>query len=268
MHSFTGQVHLKDEPDAVLAAKVTVDLNRVIVRAADSEIGSWPHAAIRLQKVDDYVHMTADGETLVLSLDNAGFFLDLMGVNDDPPYAKTGRRSRRKKAALMPEPPPPAPEGSRSKYVADDATAASFSDMRSKAAASYRDDAKLDSRLALVLGGAAALILIGAALNWGSARLFDPGSFPIARTLAGFAGVAGLIGLYFAYFDRERLIGSALAVSAGGVLLGILYFYMRAAQLKLGFVLTLVGAIALVLVGVSGMSARGEPSPPDESGDE
>lgn len=257
-----------DEPDAVLAAKVTVDLNRVIVRAGDSEIGSWPHAGIRLQKVDKDVHMTADGETLVLTLDNADFFLDLMGVNDDPPLATNGRRRRRKKPALMPDPPPAAPEGSRSKYVADDATAASFSDLRSKAAASYRDDAKLDSRLALVLAGAAALILVGAALNWGSARLFDPGSFPIARTLAGFAGVAGLIGLYFAYFDRERLIGSALAVSAGGVLLGILYFYMRAAQLKPGFVLTLAGAIGLVLVGASGLSPQGAPPQPDESGDQ
>lgn len=255
MHNFTGQVHLMNEPDAALAARVTVDLNRVIIRAGDSEIGSWPHAGIRLEKVEEAVHMTADGETLVLSLENADFFLDLMGVNDDPPA--TSRRRRRKKPALMPEPPPPAPEGSRSKYVADDATAASFSGLRNKAAESYRDDAKLDSRLALVLAGAAALIVIGAALNWGSARLFDPGSFPIARSLAGFAGVAGLIGLYFAFFDRERVLGSALAISAGGVLLGILYFYMRAAQLKLGFMLTLVGAIGLVFVGAFGLSERG-----------
>ena len=33
MHDFHGTIHLLDEPDQVLDAKVTVDLNRVLVRA-------------------------------------------------------------------------------------------------------------------------------------------------------------------------------------------------------------------------------------------
>ncbi len=256
MHNFTGKVHLIDEPDQILDARVTVDLNRVLIRAGDAEIGSWPHADIALREIDGDIHLTADGDTLVLALENGGFFLDLMGVNDDPP-PPAGRRARKRKPALMPDPPPPAPQGSRSQYVGDDATAARFSDLRNKAAESYRDDSKIDRKLALILAGATGLVVVGALMNWGSARLFDPGSFPIARSLAGFAGVAGLIGLYFAYFDRERVVGSALAISAGGVLLGILYFYMRAAQLKLGFVLTLVGAVGLVFVGAHGISQRG-----------
>ena len=267
VHNFTGKVHLIDEPDEILDAKVTVDLNRVLIRSGDAEIGSWPHADIALEKVDKNIHLKADGETLVLAIEGGDFFLDLIGVNDDPPRTK-GRRARKKKAALMPEPPPPAPEGSRSQYIGDDATAASFSGLRSKAAETYRDDAKLDRRLALVLAGAAALVILGAALNWGSARIFEPGSFPIARALAGFGGVAGLIGLYFAYFDRERVIGSALAISAGAVLVGILYFYMRAAQLKLGFVLTLVGAVGLVFVGAFGMSQGSIASEREESREE
>jgi hypothetical protein len=267
VHNFTGQVHLLDEPDHILDAKVTIDLNRVLIRAGDAEIGSWPHADVNLEKVDNNIHLKTDGGTLVLALDNGDFFLDLMGVNDDPPLP-TGRRARRRKPALMPDPPPPAAPGSKSNYVGDDATAASFSDLRNKAAESYHDDAKIGPRLALVLAGAAILVILGAAIDWGSARLLDPGSFPIARSLAGFAGVAGLIGLYFAYFDRERVIGSALAISAGGVLLGILYFYMRAAQLKLGFVLTLVGAIGLVFVGAFGMAQQGTTTGPGESEDE
>ncbi|MDJ0923574.1 MAG: hypothetical protein QNJ77_03350 [Acidimicrobiia bacterium] len=256
MHNFTGKVHLANEPDAALDAKVLVDLNRILIRAGDAEIGSWQHNDVRIAKKQDGIHLATEGETLVLQLENGEFFLDLMGVNDDPPYGTKGKR-RRKKPELMPEPPPGAPEGSRDKYVADEATSASFDGLRSKAAASYPDDTKLEPKLALILGGAAVLILLGAALNWGAARLFDPGSFPIARALAGFAGLTGLIGLYFAYFDRERLTGSALAISAGGVLLVILYFYTRAAQLKLGFVLALVGAVGLIYVGVIGMSEKG-----------
>ena len=92
MHDFAGKVHLLDEPEQFLDAKVIVDLNRVLIRASDAEIGSWPHADIGLERVDGDIHLTADGETLVLALENAEFFLDLMGVNEDPPPSKSLRR--------------------------------------------------------------------------------------------------------------------------------------------------------------------------------
>lgn len=256
MQDFTGTVHLAAEPEAVLDARVTVDLNRVLIRAADAEIGSWPHADVDVKKVKDEIHLTADGETLILQLENGAFFLDLLGVSDQEPPAR-GRRRRAKKPVLMPEPPPPAPEGSRSSYVGDDASASSFRDLRSKAAASYPDETKLHNRLALGLLIAAALILAGAALTWGSARLMDPGSFPIGRILAGFGGVAGLVGLYLATFDTRRETGSAVAIAAGGVVLIVMYLYTRAAHLGFGFMLALLGSIALIVIGAVGMSEAG-----------
>lgn len=255
LHNFTGKVHLLHEPDAVLDAKVVVDLNRVLIRAGDAEIGSWPHADVALKRKDDGIHLKADGEVLVLDLENSGFFLDLMGVNEMQPAR--GRRARRKKPVLMPEPPPPPAEGSRSNYVGDDATAPHFTDLRSKAAASYHDETRLHNWAAIGLGAALLLVLAGAALNWGTARLMDPGSFPVARILAGFGGLAGLVGLYLAYFDRKRINGSAVAVAAGAVVLGITYFYTLAAQLKTGFMLTILGGIGLIIVGAIGMSDYG-----------
>ena len=255
MHNFTGKVHLLDEPEAILDALVVVDLNRVVIRAGDTEIGSWPHSSVHLDKKDDGIHLKADGEILVLSLENGDFFLDLMGANEAP--SGRGRRARRKKPVLMPEPPPPPAEGSRTMYVGEDSTAASFSDIRTKAAASYRDDAKLHNWLAIGFGAALILILAGAALNWGAARLMDPGSFPIARVVAGFGGLAGLVGLYFAFFDRQRITGSAVAIAAGGVVLVITYFYARSAQLKVGFMLTVLGAVGLIAAGAIGMSEQG-----------
>lgn len=255
MHNFTGKVHLIDEPDAVLDAKVVVDLNRILIRAGDAELGSWPHADVAIKKRGDGIHLTADNEVLVLNLENGGFFLDLMGV--DEPQPGRGKRSRRKKPVLMPEPPPPPAEGSRSNYVGGDSTAASFNDLRTKAAASYRDDAKLHRWLAVGLGIALVLVLAGAALNWGSARLMDPGSFPIARVLAGFGGLAGLVGLYLAFFDRQRVNGSAVAIAAGAVVLGIAYMYARAAHLKIGFILTVLGGVGLIVAGIIGFSDHG-----------
>lgn len=259
VHDFTGTVHLVDEPDAVLDAKVTVDLNRVLVRAADAEIGSWPHSDIKVKKAKDGVLLIADEETLVLNLENEGFFLDLLGVEESQPPNK-GRRRRKKKPVLMPEPPPAAPEGSKSKYVADESTVASFSGLRNKAAASYGDDTKLHHLLAWGLAAAIVVVLAGSALNWGSARLLEPGSFPIGRVLTGFGGLSAMIGLYFAFFDGQRVSGSAVAIAAGTVVLAIMYFYTRAAQLKLGFFLTILGSIALIVIGALGLSDLGSES--------
>jgi hypothetical protein len=255
VHDFHGTVHLASEPDAALEAKVTVDLNRVLIRSGDHEIGSWPHQDVAVSKVDDAVHMVADGETLVLNLDKADFLLDLLGV-DETKSTTRGRKRRRKKPELMPEPPPPAPAGSKSSYVDPEPGTAAFGDLRSKAAASYQDDTKLGNHLAIGLLVASALLLAGAALTWGSVRLLD-GDFPVGRLLAGMGGLAGLFGLYLAFFDQRRVTGSAVAIAAGGVTFVVLYFYAREARLGSGFMLALLGSLALIGVGAFGMSNQG-----------
>ena len=261
MHDFYGTVHLIDEPDAVLDAKVTVDLNRVLIRAGDAEIGSWPHADLDIKKRGDGIHLGADKETLVLNIENGDFFLDLLGINDSPEVKK--ERRRRKKPVLMPDPPPTAPEGSKSKYVADDTTTASFTELRTKAAATYGDDTRLHRWVAIGLVAAVVMILGGAALTWGSARLLDPGGFPLGRLLAGFGGLAAMVGLYLAFFDARRITGSAVAIAAGLVVLAIMFFYSRAANLGVGFMIALLGSITLIIAGAVGMSDYGA-APKDE----
>ena len=264
MHDFYGTVHLADEPDAVLDAKVTVDLNRVLIRAADAEIGSWPHADLEIKKRQDGIHLHADDETLVLNIDNGDFFLDLLGI-DESPEPKEKKR-RRKKRVLMPDPPPPAPEGSKSKYVADEAPAASFTDLRTKAAATYGDDTRLHSWVAIGLVVAVVMVLGGAALTWGSARLLEPGSFPLGRVLAGFGGLGAMVGLYLAFFDARRITGSAVAIASGLVVLAIMFFYSRAANLGIGFMVALLGSIALIIAGAVGMSDYGAASKNTDDG--
>jgi hypothetical protein len=256
VQDFTGTVHLANEPDAVLDARVTVDLNRVLIRAEDTEIGSWPHADVVVKKVKDEIYLTADGDTFVLQLENSAFFLDLLGVSEHKAPSR-GKKRRSKKPVLMPEPPPPAPEGAKSNYVADDASASSFSELRSRAAASYPDETKLHNRLALGLLIAVILLLAGTALTWGPVRLMDPGSFPIGRALAGFGGLAALVGLYLATFDARRETGSAVAIAAGSIVLIVMYLYTRAAHLGFGFMLALLGSIALIVIGAIGMSEAG-----------
>lgn len=240
MHEFHGTVRLLDEPDDPLEAKVNLDLNRVSIESSDAEIGSWPHSDVDVRKVKDEIYLTADGETLVLKLENGDFFLDLLGVSESE---KPTRRRRSKSAAAAP--------------VANTSPTDGFADLRAKATAIYLEDSKLNRTLAVAMVGAAAVILIGAALTWGPFRLMDPGSFPIGRLLAGMGALGGLFGLYFAYFDGNRVTGSAVAIAAGTITFVVIYFYTRAARLGIGFMLALLGSIALIVVGVLGMSEYG-----------
>ena len=236
MHDFYGTVFLINEPDSVLDAKVTVDLNRVVIQADGTEIGAWRHADVEVKTVKGQVLLNADDETLVLELEGQDFFLDLLGVKDAEP---TSRRRRKAKTDYSKERKAPL----------------SLANVKEMALDAGAD--QVDRRLAIAMTVAALAILAGAALTWGPFRLLDPGSFPIGRLLAAFGGFGGLLAVYLAYFDRSRVTGSAAAVAAGIVTFVIIYLYARSARLGIGFVLALLGSQALVTVGVLGMMGRG-----------
>jgi hypothetical protein len=256
LHDFFGTVHLENDPESELEAKVTVDLHRVIIWSGKTEIGSWPHQKLTVTREKDGVHLEADGETLVLNLEKDQAFLALLGFEAEDASGRRGKRSG-KQPTLMPEPPPSAPQGSKASYVGDQSRSARFQELRRQAAASYPDDTTLRRSIAAVLIAGAALTLIGAILTWGAARLGDPGTFPIERVLAGVAGVAGLLGVYLGYVDAQRSVGAALAIAAGTVLIVLLVISARAAHVGYGFLLAGIGAEVLVAAGVLGVSDLG-----------
>jgi hypothetical protein len=244
VHEFAGTTYLLNEPDAILEARVKVDLSTIAVVADGTEVGNWKHDEVKASRVDKVVHLTAGGETLVLELDDPGFLLDLLGVDDPGPAGKRRKRAR--------------PD------YASDSRHTPFSLADPKTEVLEENSGRIDRRLAILMGVAATVILLGAALSWGPVRILDPGSFPIGRLLAGFGGLGGLLALYLAYFDRSRVTGSAAAIAAGVVTFAIAYIYSRSAGLGIGFMLALLGSQALVAVGVVGMTRRPVDDAPDE----
>ncbi len=245
MHDFYGTVFLINEPDTVLDAKVTVDLNRIVIQADGTEIGAWRHADVDVKQVKGQIRLKADGETLVLKLEGQDFFLDLLGVEEPEPS------SRRRKA--------------KPDYSKERRSPLSLANVKEMALDAGAD--QIERRLAIAMAVAALAILGGAALTWGPFRLMDPGSFPIGRMLAAFGGLGGLLAVYLAYFDRSRATGSAAAVAAGIVTFVIVYLYARSARLGIGFVVVLLGSQALVTVGVLGLMGRDISSDDDREED-
>jgi len=243
VHDFYGSVYLLDEPEGTLQSKVTVDLNRVVVTADNTEIGAWSHGEVDVKVVDDRVHLITDDETLVLEIEGQDFFLDLLGVSREEP--KKGRRGRKKD-----------PD-----YSQERATPFSLANLKQQALDDSADP--IDRRLAVVMAVSAVFILGGAALTWGPFRLMDPGSFPIARLLAGFGGLGAILAVYLGHFDRNRVAGAAAAIAAGIVTFCVVVLYARSARLGIGFILALLGSQALVAAGVLGM--RQSPEWADEA---
>ena len=241
VQDFSGNAYLLNDPDTVFAAQVKVDLNRITINTDGTEIGSWRHDEVTITDVKDHIHLTADGETLVIDMDGRDFFLDLLGIA--PSEQTRSRRRRRENKEWEAERQP---------------ATFSIANLKERALADSADP--LDRRLAILMGGAAIVMLVGAALTWGPYRLLDPGSFPISRLLAGFGGLGGLLALYLAYFDRSRFTGSAAAVAAGVVSFAIVYLYARSARLGVGCVLVLIGSQLLTVVGVIGIFGRRTPS--------
>ena len=233
---FTGTAHLLDDPDGVFNAEVDLDLNNITVKADGTEIGTWKQAQLSVARAKDQVHLTADGETLVLDLDQRDFFLDMLGVEEPKPSQSRRQHSR---TANFEE------EGHKPFSLAD-----------IKREMLETTAQQIDRRLAMFMGGAAVVILIGAALTWGPFRILDSGGFPIGRLLAAFGGFGGLLAVYLAYFDKSRFTGSAAAAAAGIVTLCIMFLYSRSAHLGVGFMLALLGAQALATAGLVGILRR------------
>lgn len=241
MHRFTGTVYLRDDPETVLDANVVIDANTIAVEADGTEIGSWPRKDVAVEGVGNEVHLTADGETLVLDVEGEDFLLDLLdaGRGSSQANRRRNRESKRWEAERL---------SSRFSLV----------NLKEQALAEGADP--IDRRLAILMGSAAVAILVGAALNWGPFRIFDPSSFPIARVLAAVGGLAGLLAVYLAYYDRSRFTGSAVAAAAGFVTFAVAYIYVRSAHLGFGFVLALVGSQLLTVVGVIGVLGSRSPN--------
>lgn len=235
MQRFTGTAYLLNDPDSVFTAEVDLDLSNIAIKADGTEIGRWKQSEVAVAKSNGLVHLTADGETLVLDLESRDFFLDMVADEEPQPVGARRRRTPR--------------------YKDENKRQFSLADLKTQLLEESAD--QIDRRLAILMGAAAAAILLGAALTWGPFRILDPGSFPISRLLGAFGGLGGLLGVYLAYVDRSRVTGSAAAIAAGVVTFCIVYIYARAAGLGIGFVLALLGSQGLIVAGVTGMMRTG-----------
>ncbi len=248
MASFHGSVRLEADPASAVRALVEIGPDEIVLYAGDAEIGRWARDAVSVNQTGTSFLFHADDERLVLEMDEAAAFRAAVGAIEADGASEAAAAAG-----------------------GDDEPSGGFDRLRKASAGTYTEDNVLVRPLGLALAVAGAVLVLGAVLSWGPARIISDG-FPLARVLAALAGIAALVGAYLGLFAEQRVNGGWLAVGASVVALVVLYFSAREAGIRLGYLIAFVGALAVLAVGVASIrpsaaapSGRAEAEPPDDA---
>lgn len=238
MPMFAGSLRLATDSESRVRAEIEVDAERLVVRTGGDELGNWELATLSIDPAPGGFKINADGEELILTTGDNKTFADLVGVESPPPLGKNGDQP--------PEGPPTA-----------GAESTRFGQLRKRSAMSWVSEDTLHPMLAYVIMASALVLITGAALNWGDARLVGTDGLPWGRVFVGVAAIGAVIGAYLAWREEQRLMGAGIAVGAGVISLILLYLYASESGLGFGFFLAMIAVVPLTAAATIGLTKRG-----------
>lgn len=260
MATFRGILEVEGDPDSSLVADVEVVGRHLTMKAGGTEIGDWDLDDITIEPGADGFRILAEEEALVLSLTDAKRFAGAVGVDFAPSLEqqstprRTATPTTRAQGGLPREGDP---------HV-DPVPGAVAVPEESPAAVPGPDASPLDRRFSWALVGAAALLFVGALLDWGPWRLTDA-NFPIARVLIVIAGFAAFAAAYLGLALEKRRDVALVAMLSGLISILVLFTYARRAAIGYGFIVTILGTLAVLTIAVLALThlAAGE-APTDQ----
>ena len=122
------------------------------------------------------------------------------------------------------------------------------------------DETPLDGRLSWALLGAAGILFLGAILDWGPVRLTDS-NFPIGRVLVVLAGFTAFAAAYLGLALEKRRDVALVGILSGVIAVMVIVMFARRAGIGYGFIVTNLGAVAVISISVAALSHLGAPRP-------
>ena len=245
MPTFPGSLRLASDPESRVRAQIEVDDERLVVRTGEEELGNWELAALDFDPTPGGFRMNADGEELILTTGDNPAFADLVGVTPPPKLGSNGS------------------EAAEQAVPAKGADSSRFGSLRSRSAATWVSEDTMHPLLSYAVFAAGIVVIVGAVLNWGDARLLGGDGIPWARIFAGAAAIGAMVGAYIAWREERRTFGAGIAVGSGALILILLFFYARAAGLGLGFFVAMIAVVPLTAAAVVGLTKWGVAPEPD-----
>ena len=249
MASFRGVLQVEGDPDSSLVADVMVTDGRISLRSGNADIGDWDLNDIRIEETAGAFRILADDEALVLRVTDAKRFSGVVGL--PPPTSPTqDLLTTTQTPADTPTPAPTEPETDRPEAVKEKRYPGP-------------DETATARFVSWSLAGAAAVLFLGAALDWGHWRLTSS-DLSIARVLTGLAGLAALASAYLGLAGEKRRDVAILSLLSGIIALLVIVLYSREAGIGYGFIVTILGTFSVVGLAALALSHFGAP-PPESS---
>jgi hypothetical protein len=236
---FSGSLRLATDPESRVRAEIEVDGERLVVRAGGDELGNWDLGALSFQPAPGGFHISADGEDLILTTGDNSSFAELVGMSSPLQAESNGN------GAAAQEPPSAGADSDR------------FVKLRKRSAASWVDDDTMNPKLAYAIMAAAVVLMAGAALSWGDARLLGDEGIPLERLFSGTAAIGAVVGAVLAWREHRRMIGAGISLGAGIIALVVLYFYAAEVGLGPGYFIAMLAAVPLTAAAAIGLTGRG-----------
>lgn len=252
MATFRGILEVEGDPDSSLVADIEVTAGRISLKAGGTEIGDWDLNDIAIEPGAGGFRLVAEDEALFLTLNDAKRFAGHVGVDvapslEDEITPGTAATPTTRAQGGLPrendlhvEPTPdvaPVPE-------------------KSPTGVPRPDESPLARRFSWSLVGAAAILFLGALLDWGPWQLTDA-NFPIARALIVIAGFAAFAAAYLGLALEKRRDVALVALLSGLISILVLITYARRAAIGYGFIVTILGTLAVLTIAVLALTHLG-----------
>ena len=260
MATFRGTLEVEGDPASSLVTDVDVSEGRISMKAGGSEIGSWDLNDVSIEESEGAFRIIAEDESLILRVRDAKRFAGTVGVTISP--AMSGDMA----TPIVPTPTKRAPDDMP--LVVDEPISQplppSVPAHVPQASPAGPDETPLARHLSWSLVGVGALLFLGALLDWGAFRLTN-NNFPFARLLVVLAGFASLAAAYLGLALEKRRDVALVAMLGGLIAVIVILMYARRAGIGWGFIVTILGTVALISISVLALSHLGmPPQDPDE----
>lgn len=253
MATFRGHLEVEGEPESSIVADVDVSEGRITLRGGGSEIGDWKLNDITIEEADGAFRIVAEDEALLLRVKDPKRFAGMVGVSISPsfdnvgaPIVKPGPAQRTPTATCHTDDSPEATSG------LEDPGPPPRPDRPGP------DETPLARHLSWALAGAAVVLWVGAILDWGPVRLTNS-NFPIERVLIVLAGFAAFAAAYLGLALEKRRDVALVAMLSGVIAVLVIVVFSRRAGIGYGFMVTILGAVAVISIAVLALSHLGAP---------
>lgn len=263
MASFRGILQVEGDLDSDLIADVDISHGEMTIRAGGTAIGRWELNDITVEESKGGFRIVAEDEALFFQVGDAKRFANSVGIGLSPSFAADHaapvvtptptKRAPSEGPSVLDEPieappAPPVPPPPEPKTRVDETAGP--------------DETPLARHLSWSLVGAAVLLFVGALLDWGSVRLTNA-NFPIARLLVVVAAFAAGAAAYLGLALEKRRDVALVALLGGLIAVLVVIAYARRADIGYGFIVTILGVVAVVSTAILALSHLGAPKEPD-----